>query len=131
MTQPRLHKKSPQGKYYPKTLSLKETYSKEGYKVKVGSKADKESDSLDMIKKLQVATAQFPNNIPLQKIAKEKTLDWLSLTPDETKEVMDFDDQASAIQTEQMKQGIGQPPSMMDQALQDQGKALAATTAHG
>jgi len=29
----------------------------------------------------------------LQKIQKKKTLDWLQLTPEESKEVMDYDDQ--------------------------------------
>jgi len=96
MTQPKLHKKAASGKYYGKTLNLKEAYSKDGYKVKVGSKADKESDALQMVQKLQVATAQFPNNIPLQKIQKQKTLDWLNLTPEETKEVMSFEDQNPA-----------------------------------
>jgi len=96
MTQPKLYKKSQKGKYYGKTIDLAQTYSKEGYKVKVGSKADKESNSLDMIQKLNVAQAQFPNNIPLNKIAKQKTLDWLGLTPEETNEVMEFEDQNPA-----------------------------------
>jgi DNA-binding cell septation regulator SpoVG len=93
MQKPTLHKKGPSGKFYAKTLDLAKTFSNEGYKVKVGSKADKESDSLKTIQKMQVATAQFPNNIPLQKIQKQKTLDWLDLTPEETTEVMNFDDQ--------------------------------------
>jgi len=93
MTPAKLHKKSQKGKYYAKTLNLKATYSKDGYKVKVGSKADKEADALQMVQKLQVATAQFPQNVPLQKIQKQQTLDWLGLTPEQQKEVMDFDDQ--------------------------------------
>jgi hypothetical protein len=97
MTAPKLHKKGPSGKYYPKTLNLKETFSKDGYQVKVGSKADKEADALQMIQKLQVATAQFPNNQPLLKISKQKTLDWLDLSPDERTEVMSFDDQMPAL----------------------------------
>jgi hypothetical protein len=97
MKKPTLHKKGTNGNYYKKTLDLAQTYSAEGFKTKVGSKADKESDALEMIKKLQIATAQFPNNIPLQEISKEKTLDWLDLTPDETKRVMEFDDQAAAM----------------------------------
>lgn len=104
MTKPTLHKKGPSGKYYAKTLDLKACYSKEGYKVKVGSKADKEADSLQLINKLQVATAQFPNNIPLQKINKQNTLDWLGLTPEENQEVMNFDDQNP--------QMMGAPPGM-------------------
>ena len=105
MTKPTLHKKGPSGKFYPKTLDLEKVFSKEGYKVKVGSKSDKESDSLQTIQKLQVATAQFPNNIPLQKIQKQKTLDWLQLTPEETAEVMNFDDQ-------QPQMLPGMPPGM-------------------
>ena len=105
MTKPTLHKKGPSGKFYPKTLDLEKVFSKEGYKVKVGSKSDKESDSLQTIQKLQVATAQFPNNIPLQKIQKQKTLDWLQLTPEETAEVMNFDDQ-------QPQMPPGMPPGM-------------------
>ncbi len=93
MEKPRLHKKSPKGVYFARELDLTKALSQEGYKVKVGSKADKESNSLEMIKKLNVATGLFPNNVPLKKIAKEKVLDWLNLTPDETKEVMDFDEQ--------------------------------------
>ncbi|HEY1757946.1 MAG TPA: hypothetical protein VGG72_21430 [Bryobacteraceae bacterium] len=93
MTKPTLHKKGPSGKFYPKTLDLEKVYSKQGYKVAVGSKADKESDALQNVQKLQIATAQFPNNIPLQKIQKQKTLDWLDLTPEEKAEVMNFEDQ--------------------------------------
>jgi hypothetical protein len=97
MQKPKLHKKGASGKFYAKTLDLAKTYSKEGYKVTVGSKADKESDALQTVQKLQVATAQFPNNIPLQKIQKQKTLDWLDLTPEEKAEVMNFDDQQPAL----------------------------------
>jgi DNA invertase Pin-like site-specific DNA recombinase len=42
---------------------------------------------------LPVAEAQFPTNLALKKIAQQKILDWLDLTPDEMKEVMDFEDQ--------------------------------------
>lgn len=110
MTKPTLHKQGPSGDYYKKTLDLAQTYSKEGYKVKVGSKADKESDALDMIKKLTIATATFPNNKPLQEIQKEKILDWLDLTPDETKRVMDFDDQAPAPALPPGSAPAGMPP---------------------
>lgn len=98
MEKPILHKKSAKGKYYKKQLDLKQTYSKEGYKVKVGSKADKESDSLESIKKMQIGVAQFPQNVPLKKIYEQKVLDWMGLTPEETKEVMDFEMQNQALQ---------------------------------
>jgi hypothetical protein len=109
MAQPKLYKKSAKGQYYPKTLNLAETYSKEGYKVKVGSKADKESDSLQTIQKMKVAVTDFPNNAPLQKIYKQKVLDWMGLTPEETKEVMNFDDQQASMM---MQAGPGKPTPM-------------------
>ena len=60
MTAPVLDKKSPTGVYFKKTLNLSNTDSKEGYRVKVGSKADKESDSLETIKKMQARNAAVP-----------------------------------------------------------------------
>jgi hypothetical protein len=110
MSQPRLYKKNAKGDYWPKTLNLAKTYSKEGYETKVGSKADKESDALQMIQKLNVAKAQFPMNVPLQNISKEKVLDWLDLTPDEKKAVMDFDDQNPML-------AAGMPPTGANPAL--------------
>lgn len=81
------HKKGRSGKYYAKELHPAQMYSEQGYEVKVGSKADKESDSLDMVKKMQVAQQLFPNNGALTKIFQKKVVDWLGLTPDEQQEV--------------------------------------------
>jgi hypothetical protein len=60
---------------------------------KVGSKADKESNSLQSIQKMKVGVVDFMGNLPLQKIFKQKLLGWMGLTPEETKEVMDFEKQ--------------------------------------
>ena len=127
MTKPTLHKKSAKGKYYPKTLDLAAVYSKEGYKVKVGSKADKESNSLETIQKFSVATQQFPNNIPLQKIQQKKTLDWLDLTPEEKSEVMNFADQQPA-PPGMPPNGPPQPPSALDTALATQNQQFQMHT---
>jgi hypothetical protein len=107
----KLYKKSAKGKYFKKLLNLKDTYSEEGYKVKVGSKADKESDSLDTIQKMKVAVAEFPQNAPLLKIYKQKLLDWMGLTPEETKEVMSFDDQQAAMMANATPGGPTNPAS--------------------
>lgn len=84
-----LHKKGQSGKFYKKSLNPGVTYSADGYDVKTGSKADKESDALQLIKKMQIAEALFPNNQALQTIFQEKILDWLDLTPQETQRVME------------------------------------------
>ena len=78
--------------------------------MKVGSKADKESDSLQTIQNCRSRPTQFPNNIPLQKISKQKTLDWLGLTPEETKEVMSFDEQQPPMPMGMPGMPPGRPP---------------------
>jgi len=108
MEKPVLHKKSARGNYYKKLLDLKDAYSKEGYKVKVGSKADKEADSIKAIQKMQIGVSQFPNNMPLQKIYQSKVADWMGLTPDEKKEVMD----ASNAQPQGQPMGPSLPATM-------------------
>ena len=113
MQQPTLHKKSAKGVYFKRTINLADTFSKEGYKVKVGSKADKESDSLQSIQKMQLAVQSFPQNAPLQKIFKQKILDWMGLTPDETKEVLSFEDQQPSLPGLPPGASPGAPPGQM------------------
>jgi hypothetical protein len=88
-----LHKKSAGGKFYPRTIRPSRLGSRTGYRCRVTSKAKKDADSLEAIQKLKIGEAQFPGNLPLQTIMKKKVLDWMALTPDEAKEVMDFDAQ--------------------------------------
>jgi DNA-binding cell septation regulator SpoVG len=86
----KLYKKSPSGKYWPKTLKGNDMKSKHGYKCKVSSKADNEADSLKTINKLQTAAQQFPGNQPFQMIYQKRLIDWVGLSPEEEKEVLDF-----------------------------------------
>ena len=66
MATPKLHKKGPSGKYYGKTLDLRTTFSKDGYKVKVGSKADKEAEGQPAaaIQQLQIGERTVPEQHP-------------------------------------------------------------------
>ncbi len=93
----RLYKKGASGKHYPFDLDPNTLHAPEGYACVVTQKAEKEADSLKMIQKLRMSATMFPMNAPLQHILKERTLSWLDLTPEEKREVMDFDDQASAM----------------------------------
>jgi hypothetical protein len=88
-----LYKKSQSGKYWQKNLKASEMSSKKGYKCKVSSKADTEADSLKTINKLQTASAEFAGNIPFQAIFQKRMLDWVGLSPEEEKEVLDFEAQ--------------------------------------
>ncbi len=88
-----LFKKGGSGKHYPYELDPNVLYSPEGYECVITQKAEKEADTLKMIQKLKMAATMFPVNQPLQNLLKERTLSWLDLTPEEKKQVMDFEDQ--------------------------------------
>jgi hypothetical protein len=92
-----LYKKSASGKYYPYDLTPAELKAPQGYNCVVTLKSEKEADSLKAIQKLKIVQAQFPTNVPLQRITKERMLAWLDLPPDEKREVMDFEDQVPAL----------------------------------
>ena len=85
-----LYKKSPSGKYWQKNLKASEMTSKKGYKCKVSSKADDEADSLKTINKLQTAAAEFAGNVPFEAIYKKRLLDWVEVSPEEEKEILDY-----------------------------------------
>lgn len=85
-----LHKKSPSGKYWKKNLKASEMTSKEGYKCKVSSKADTEADSLKAINKLQTAKIEFAGNLPFEAIYQKRLLDWTGVSPEEEKEILDY-----------------------------------------
>ena len=105
-----LHKKSPSGRFFPRTVKSKELVSRSGYRCRVTQKAQEDADALESIQKLQIVAAQFPLNAPLQKIKKEKMLDYLDdLTPEQKEEVMNFDDQMAAMASQMSQARPGGP----------------------
>jgi hypothetical protein len=93
----KLYKKGASGLHYGYDLDPNVLYSPEGYDCVVTQKAEKEADSLKMIQKLKMSATMFPTNVPLQKILKERTLSWLDLSPEEKKQVMEFEEQAAGL----------------------------------
>ncbi|HKQ06132.1 MAG TPA: hypothetical protein VJ464_13435 [Blastocatellia bacterium] len=109
----KLYKKSVNGNYFAKELKPEDWKSKSGYKTRVTTLAEKEQDSIDSIQKMKIGVTEFPTNQPLREIYQKKILDWMGLSPDETKEVMEFE-----------KQQVGmmqQMPGMPGQGLPGQG----------
>lgn len=93
----KLYKKSTQGNYFAKELNPSDWKSLSGYKTRITTQAEKEQDSIDAIQKMKIGVMEFPMNAPMKKIYQKKVLDWMGLNPDETKEVMEFEDQAAAM----------------------------------
>jgi hypothetical protein len=88
-------KKSHKGKMFKKVITPSMWQSDLGYRVKVRSAAEQETETFDSIQKLQAAAGQLPNNKPLQEIKIRKILDLAGLTKDEIKEVMEFEERGA------------------------------------
>jgi hypothetical protein len=108
----KLYKKSAQGNYWPREVKPTDWKSKAGYRVRVVSAAQKESESLDKVQKLRLGVQEFPANVPFRKIYQELILDLADLTPDQKKEVLDFEEQAAS-QMAAMPQQPGMDPSQL------------------
>jgi hypothetical protein len=104
----KLYKKSHKGNYFSKTVSGKDWKSDAGYLCRAVSSAERENQSMQTIQKLNAVKAQFPDNPAMNKIYGNKLLEFGDLTPDEIKEVMDFEAQ-------KMSHGMvtGMPPDAM------------------
>lgn len=89
----KLYKESYTGKVYEKEIKASDWKSKAGYKVKVLSTSEQETEKVTALQKWIALRNQFPNNLSLQKIAQRRILENMGLTPDELKEVMDFEEQ--------------------------------------
>jgi hypothetical protein len=95
-----LYKKSFKGNMFKKTITTRDHISREGYNVKVVSKAEKEERDINQLQSIDAAQKNIPGNAPLTKIWKKRMLDLAQLSQDEAKEVMDFEDQKEKMMTE-------------------------------
>lgn len=89
----KLYKKSHKGNYFSKTVTAKHWKSDAGYDCKVVSTAERQQQSMQGLQKLQAAKQFFPGNPALDKIIGKKILEFADVNPDETKEVLDAQEQ--------------------------------------
>jgi hypothetical protein len=89
----KLHKKSYKGNYFEAEVKPSDWKSEAGYTVIVRSSDEQEEDQLQDIQKLLAIRAQFPQNVPLARIVQKKLLDLAKVSPEEAKEVLDFENQ--------------------------------------
>lgn len=90
-----LFKKSHKGNYFTETVHAKDFMSDAGYYCRVVSTSERNAKTLEEVNKLQAVSGMFPENMPLKNILKKKALDLVELSPEEIKEVMDFDKQGA------------------------------------
>lgn len=86
-------KKSYKGRVFSQTLKPADWKSAAGYNVRVVNSAEQEQKNLDSVQKLGAIKQMFPQNIPLARILEEKLLDIANVSPEQKKEVLDFEKQ--------------------------------------
>lgn len=97
----KLYKESFKGKIFEKEVKAKDWKSEAGYRVKVMSSSEQESEKTTSLRKWMALKAQFPENIALQRIAQRRILDGMDLNPEEQKEVEEFE---KVLKTQQIQQ---------------------------
>lgn len=111
----KLYKMGRSGKLYEKKVTPKDWRSDAGYEPIVSSSSEQEANSIKNIQKFSFVIAQSPNNTALRKIAQKRQLELLDLSPDELKEIQDFE--------EMMAQQMQQQQLMQQQQAQQQPQA--------
>lgn len=89
----KLYKKSHKGNYFSKTVTGKDYRSDSGYDCRVVSSAERQKQSLEDIQKLNAVKQQFPGNPVFDKIYGKKLLEFAKVNPDESKAIMDYQEQ--------------------------------------
>lgn len=110
-----LYKMGVNDKIYSKTVYTTDWKSKVGYKAMVTSSSEQEAETTKGLQKFQFVLSQFPMNVPLRKIAQKRMLELVDLSPQELKEVEDFEKKLA----EMPQQPQGMTP-MQPQAMQPQ-----------
>ena len=92
----KLYKKGYRGNYFEQEIDADDWRDEAGYKVTVTSSSEQEDQSIKTIQKLRVVKQEMPDNIPFLRIYQKKLLSLVKLTPEEEREVMEFEKQKMA-----------------------------------
>jgi hypothetical protein len=115
----KLYKKSISGKMYSEQVGPGDWKDEEGYSCKVVATSERAQKNIEQVQKLQAVSALFPANVPLKKILKEKALDLIDgLTPEQVKEVMDYDESQGNSATLGLAENPQGTPSRIPQTVQ-------------
>jgi hypothetical protein len=101
------------GKAYPKNITKDNWYSETGYEPIVRSTSEQESENIKGIQKFMFILKQFPNNGALQKIGQKRMLEMVDFTPEEMKEVENWEEKPQPIVSQPQPQEQPNPMAEM------------------
>lgn len=110
----KLYKLARNGKIYPKKVYRDDWQSEAGYEPMVRSTSEQEMETMKGLQKFTFVLSQFPNNTALRKIAQKRMLGLVDLTPEELKQVEDFEKQTQPPET----MAEQQTPALMNEIQQ-------------
>ncbi len=110
-----LYKVSPKGRVYPKELKPSDWVSSEGYKVEVKSSSEQEAESTSAIQKWVFIKSQFPDNPVVARIAARRTLEIGDVTPEELKEIEEFEKKKADMIMQQQQMQMQQAQQQQQQ----------------
>lgn len=118
----KLYKIGRDGQAYQKSIMKSEWISKAGYEPIVRSSSEQETEETKSIQRFMFIMSQFPNNIPLKKIAQKRMLQTVDLSPEELRQVEEGEKTAEASPLD--NQGNNPSPNLLAD-VQNQMKQLA------
>jgi len=83
----KLYRKTYRGSYFEKKVYKKDWYSEKGYKERVMSSSEQETEKATGLNKLMIIKNQYPDSPAIQKMVRKRMLEIFDLTPDEIKEI--------------------------------------------
>lgn len=86
-----LYKISSKGKIWPLAVFPKDWKSKEGFQAIIRSSSEQEEKNVKGIQKITLVKNQFPDNPALNKILQKRMLELIDLTPQEMREIEEFE----------------------------------------
>lgn len=114
-----LYKTGKSGKLFKKVVTPKDWKSEAGYKPVVSSSSEQEANSIKNIQKFNFVMSQSPNNQILRKIALNREMEMLDLSPAELQEVQDEEERLQS-QPEPQQGTQEQPQPLQPEVLTPQ-----------
>lgn len=124
-----LYKSSSKGKLIGKKVMGRDWKSKFGYKTIAKSTSEQESEKMRGVQKWQFIKSAFPDNPIVQKIAQRRILEIGDLTPDELREIKDFEEKKGEMAVQAPMQPQPNNDNQLAQELQQGVGELASLTA--
>lgn len=120
------YKTSSKGKIWPKDIRGRDWKSDKGYRVEAHSSSEQEAEKGKGIQRMMFVKQQFPDNPVLAEIMQKRVLELLDLTPEELRNVNEFEKRKIEMMQNQplIPEVVGQPAGQQAQPARQSNQEL-------